>query len=58
LLADLTAGLKLPHALLSTDEGNSRARSFYAALGWQEILGGVDLSSTRGTYVILARALQ
>jgi ribosomal protein S18 acetylase RimI-like enzyme len=57
LIGALLDGLDVPFALLSTDEGNERARAFYAAMGWREIVSGVDLSSPRGPYVVLAREL-
>ena len=57
LLSALLDGVDMPFALLSTDEGNVRARAFYGQLGWVEIVQGVDLSSPRGPYVILARRL-
>ena len=57
LLNALLQGVGLPFALLSTDEANVRARTFYRQLGWEEIVHGVDLSSPRGPYVILARLL-
>jgi len=57
LLDALIDGVDLPFALLSTDEGNAQARAFYKGLGWIEIVHGVDLSSPRGPYVILALRL-
>jgi ribosomal protein S18 acetylase RimI-like enzyme len=57
LLEALLSGIDLPFALLSTDEANAQALAFYSRLGWLELVRGVDLSSPRGPYVILARPL-
>jgi ribosomal protein S18 acetylase RimI-like enzyme len=57
LLSALLDGLDVSFVLLSTDEGNTRARTFYRSLGWTENVSGVDFASAAGRFVILSRSL-
>jgi GNAT superfamily N-acetyltransferase len=56
LLAQLLTRQPHDRALLSTQRGSKKARSFYAKNGWSE-LAGVDFGSGYPPYIVLGKRL-
>ena len=56
LLAQLLSRQPHDRALLSTQTGSRKARSFYAKNGWTE-LAGVDFGKTYPPYLVLGKNL-